>query len=93
MILLYQITHNNTDTTLLDLFVTAPVTTTRGHNLKFFKLRTLLFSLPSEHLFLHELLITGISYHPMYPVVNAGSINPFKNLLDNFYSDKLLIVP
>ena len=39
MILMYQITHKNTDTLLLNLFTATPVTITRGHNYKFFKPR------------------------------------------------------
>ena len=89
MILLYQITHNNTDTSLLDLFVTAPITTTRGHNFKYFKPRC--YSHCQQNFFSHRTIDNWNKLPPN--VVNAGSINSFKNLLDNFYSDKLFIVP
>ena len=84
MILLYQITHNNTDTSLLDLFVTAPVTTTRGHNFKFIKPRC--YSRCRQNFFSYRTIDNWNKLPPN--VVNAGSINSFKNL-DNFYSDKL----
>ena len=37
MILLYQLVHRNSDSSLLDLFLSASVITTRGHNFKNFK--------------------------------------------------------
>ena len=39
MIFLYQITHHNSDTSLIDLFQRALTTCTRGHNIKYFKPR------------------------------------------------------
>ena len=39
MIFLYQITHHNSDSSLTDLFQPALTTSTRGHNIKYFKPR------------------------------------------------------
>ena len=39
MIFLYQIIHHNSDSSLLDLFQPALITSTRGHNFKYFKPR------------------------------------------------------
>ena len=85
MILMYQVTHKNIDGSLLNLFTVAPVSATRGHNLKFFKhsctscYRANSFPFRSINKW-NNLL----SY-----IVNANSTNCFKNLLDNFCSDML----
>ena len=63
MILLYQITHSNTDYSLLDLFMTASVATTRGHNFKF--LSHVVILVVASTPFLAELLIIGITYPPV----------------------------
>ena len=83
MILLYQITHSNTGNLLLDLFTTASVATTRGHNFKFLSHFVILVVTLTP--FLAELLIIGI-------IVNANSVNSFKNLLDNFWTNNIFIV-
>ena len=75
--LLYQITHNITDTSLLDLFATAPVTTTTGHN---FKPRC--YSRCRQNFFSYRTIDNWNKLPPN--VVNAGSINSFKNLLEPF---------
>ena len=89
MILLYQITHSNTDDSLLDLFMTASVATTRGHNFKFFKprcnSRCRFNSFPCR-------TIDNWKNLPTY-IVNANSVNSFKNLLDNFWTNNTFIVP
>ena len=82
MILLYQITHSNTDDSLLHLFMTASVATTRGHNFKFFKPRC-----NSRCRFNSFSCRTIDNWNnlPTY-IVNANSVNSFKNLLDNFWT-------
>ena len=89
MILLYQITHSNTDDSLLDLFMTASVATTRGHNFKFFKPRC-----NSRCRFKSFSCRTIDNWNnlPTY-IVNANSVNSFKNLLDNFWTNNTFIVP
>ena len=37
MIFLYQITHHNSDSSSIDLFQPALTTSTKGHNIKYFK--------------------------------------------------------
>ena len=83
MILLYQITHGHTDKSLLDFFIPTPSTTTRGHNYKFFKPR---YNSRCRGNFFSYRAIDQWNSLPTY-IVNANSINSFKNLLDNFWTN------
>jgi len=87
MIFLYRITHNFTDSSLLDLFQSARATGTRGHNFKFFKPRC---NSRFRHNFFSYRTIDSWNNLPLY-IVNANSINLFKNLLDNHHIDILFI--
>ena len=88
MISLYQITRHNSDSSLLDLFQPALTTSTRGHNFKYFKPRC---NTRYRSNFFSYRTIDNWNNLPSY-IVNADSINSFKNLLDNYYFDSLFIV-
>ena len=88
MIFLYQITRHNSDSSLLDLFQPALTTSTRGHNFKYFKPRC---NTRYRSNFFSYRTIDNWNNLPSY-IVNADSINSFKNLLDNYYFDSLFIV-
>ena len=85
---MYQISHRNLDASLLDLFQPALTTCTRSHSFKYFKpscktcCRCNFFSCRT---------IDNWNNLPTH-IVNADSINSFKNLLDKYYCDRQLIV-
>ena len=79
MMFLYQITHHNSDSSLIDLFQPALTTSTRGHNIKYFKTRCK----TRYRCNLYKTIDTWNNL-PTH-VVKANSIKSFKNLLDNYY--------
>ena len=89
MIFLYQITHHNSDSSLLDLFQPALTTSTKGHNFKYFKPRC---NTRYRSNFSYRTIDNWNNLPSLNFIVNADSINSFKNLLDNYYFDSLFIV-
>ena len=71
-----------------DLFQPALTTSTRGHNIKFFKPRC---KTCYRCNFFSNRTIDNWNNLPTH-IVNADSINSFKNVLDNCYFDSLFIV-
>ena len=70
--------------------MTASVATTRGHNFKFLSHAVILIVASTS--FLAELAIDNWNNLPTY-IINANSVNSFKNLLDNFWTNNIFIVP
>ena len=84
MIFLYQITHHNLDSSLIDLFHPALTTSTRAHNIKYFKPRC---KTTTDATSFHTgPLIIGT----IYPHILSMQIQ--STLLDNYYFDSLFIV-
>jgi len=82
LILMYKIIHNyfNSD---FSTSITFSTSATRGHQFKIFKHRTRLQI--SSNFYFNRIVSNWNSLPP--EVVNAGSINTFKSLLDNFLID------
>ena len=59
---MYQVTHKNIDSSLLNLFTVAPVSATRGHNLNF--LSTVVLLIAELIHFPLDLSINGTIYRP-----------------------------
>ena len=86
LIEVYKIVHEYYDPiTTKSLFCLSRNTNTRGHNLKL-EHKTINTSL-YHHFFTNRVITPWNSLPPQ--VVNATSVNAFKNQLDNFYKDTI----
>ena len=80
MIIAYQLLHNYLELDTSELFTFNP-SITRGHNLKLFK--------PHSSLRLRTIRVISDWNNLPHHVVNASSMNDFKNLLDSSWSTLL----
>lgn len=85
MIMVYQLIHNYFNIDISDLFTTAALSTTRGHNFKLFKPQV---TSRVRSSFFTSRTITHWNSLPDH-VVNAPTLNQFKNLLDSSWSTSL----
>ena len=85
MILMYQLTHNLINIPLSALFTFSSYTSTRGHDFKLFKPHS---RCRSRQSFFCIRVISDWNNLPDN-IVNATSLNHFKNLLDNYWSNIL----
>ena len=85
MILIYQITHELINIPFSTFFIFSPITSTRGHNYKLLKSHC---RCRPRHSFFSVRSINDWNSLPTN-IVNATSLNHFKNLLDEHWKNQL----